>query len=119
MNGGTRVGPKVEHFALAKVLAANPAMLRVRPGASLFMAKYMSTFPARRHGDNLILHSHLPPLTGMAYSRFVSHHLVKRSPGPSHAQVGVTDALPAELRVLLQQGALRAADGHRAPSSGS
>ena len=83
-----------ERFALAKVLAANPNMLRVKPSASLFMARYMNRFPVRRYGDNLILHSHLPPLTGRAYSRFVSHHLVARRPGPSHAQVGLTNACP-------------------------
>ena len=83
-----------ERFALARVLAANPNMLRVKPSASLFMARYMNRFPVRRCGDNLILHSHLPPLTGRAYSRFVSHHLVARRPGPSHAQVGLTNACP-------------------------
>jgi MoaA/NifB/PqqE/SkfB family radical SAM enzyme len=71
-------------------------MLRVKPSASLFMARYMSRFPVRRCGDNLVLHSHLPPLTGRAYSRFVSHHLVARRPGPSHAQVGLTNACPQD-----------------------
>ena len=83
-----------ERFALAKVLASNPNMLRVKPSASLFMARYMNRFPVRRYGDNLILHSHLPPLTGRAYSRFIAHHLVARRPGPSHAQVGLTNACP-------------------------
>lgn len=81
---------KAQRFALAKTLVANPAMLRVRPSASLFMAGYMSKFEVKRVGDNLILHSHLPPLTSAAYSRFVAHHLVARRPGPSHAQVGLT-----------------------------
>jgi len=83
---------RTERFARAKVLAANPHMLRVPPKAALFMARYMSKFPVRRYGDNLILHSHLPPLTGRAYGRFVEHHLVSRLSGPSHAQVGVTNA---------------------------
>jgi MoaA/NifB/PqqE/SkfB family radical SAM enzyme len=83
-----------ESFALAKTLLANPAMLRVRPGASLFMARYMRKFTAKRFGDNLILHSHLPPLTSPAYARFVEYHLVSRRPGPSHAQVGVTQRCP-------------------------
>ncbi len=87
---------KTERMVLAKVLAANPDMLRVKPSASLFMARYMSRFPVRRYGDNLILHSHLPPLTGRAYERFVSHHLVGRYPGPSHAQVGLTNACPQD-----------------------
>jgi len=89
---------------MAKVLAANPGMLRVRPGASTFMAKYMGTFPVRRYGDNLILHSHLPPLTSAAYSRFISHHLVKRLPGPSHAQIGVTDRCPQDCEYCYNKG---------------
>ncbi len=85
---------KTERFPLAKVLVANPNMVRVKPAASLFMAEYMRRFPVRRFGENLILHSHLPPLTSTAYSRFVEHHLVARKPGPSHAQIGLTNACP-------------------------
>ena len=83
-----------ERFALARTLLANPAMFRVRPSAGLFMARYMREFTVKRAGDNLILHSHLPPLTSPAYSRFVEHHLVSRRPGPSHAQVGLTNRCP-------------------------
>jgi len=83
-----------ESFALLKTLRANPAMLRVRPRAGLFMAHYMSKFAVKRAGDNLILHSHLPPLTSPAYSRFVKQHLVSRLPGPSHAQIGLTPMCP-------------------------
>jgi MoaA/NifB/PqqE/SkfB family radical SAM enzyme len=85
---------KVQRFPLLRVLADNPRMLLVKPQASSFMAKYMGKFPVRRFGDNLILHSHLPPLTSTAYSRFVAHHLVGRKPGPSHAQVALTNACP-------------------------
>jgi sulfatase maturation enzyme AslB (radical SAM superfamily) len=84
----------IERFPLMKVLAANPGMLRVKPSASLFLSRYMGRFPVRRHGENLILHSHLPPLTSKAYARFVEHHLVARRGGPSHAQVGLTNACP-------------------------
>jgi MoaA/NifB/PqqE/SkfB family radical SAM enzyme len=104
MSQETRIGVKTERFALAKVLAANPGMLRVRPGASMFMANYMRGFPVRRFGDNLILHSHLPPLTSTAYSRFVSHHLIKRRPGPSHAQIGVTNACPQNCEYCYNRG---------------
>ncbi|MBN1322141.1 MAG: radical SAM protein [Thermoleophilia bacterium] len=83
-------------LVLPQVLLANPGMLRVKPGAGLFMARYMNRFPVRRFGRNLVLHSHLPPLTSKAYSRFVAHHLVARSPGPSHAQVGLTNACPQD-----------------------
>jgi MoaA/NifB/PqqE/SkfB family radical SAM enzyme len=85
---------KKEPLALAKTLLANPGMLRVKPSASLFMARYMGKFRVKRAGDNLILHSHMPPLTSPAYSRFVAHHLVARRPGPSHAQIGLTQRCP-------------------------
>jgi len=104
MGRETQTRSKTERFALAKVLAANPEMLRVRPRASLFMTKYMRMFPARRFGENLILHSHLPPLTSRAYSRFVSHHLVHKSPGPSHAQIGVTNACPQNCEYCYNRG---------------
>jgi MoaA/NifB/PqqE/SkfB family radical SAM enzyme len=93
---GSDLGVATERFALAKVLAANPHMLRVKPGASLFLARYMRRFEVKRVGRNLILHSHLPPLTSAAYSRFVAEHLVARVPGPSHAQVGLTNACPQD-----------------------
>jgi MoaA/NifB/PqqE/SkfB family radical SAM enzyme len=64
----------------------------------------MRGVPVRRFGENLILHSHLPPLTSTAYSRFVSHHLVKRRPGPSHAQIGVTNACPQNCEYCYNKG---------------
>jgi MoaA/NifB/PqqE/SkfB family radical SAM enzyme len=94
LSEGGGMSTKTEPAALAKTLLANPGMLRVKPSAGLFMARYMSKFRVKRVGDNLILHSHLPPLTSTAYSRFVSHHLVARRPGPSHAQVGLTPRCP-------------------------
>ncbi len=104
MSNDTHTGVKAEKLATARVLAANPDMIRVRPGAATFMARYMRKFPARRFGDNLILHSHLPPLTSRAYSRFVSHHLVKRLPGSSHAQIGVTNACPQDCEYCYNKG---------------
>lgn len=84
----------VDHLAMPRVLLANPAMLRVKPEAALFLARYMRRFPVKHIGDNRILHSHLPPLTSRAYARFVRHHLVDRRPGPSHAQIGLTQRCP-------------------------
>lgn len=86
----------VERLTLARVAWANPDLLRLRPGVNLFLASYLRRFPVKRSGENLILHSHLPPLTGEAYARFVSGHLVARMPGPSHAQIGLTDACPQD-----------------------
>ena len=69
-------------------------MLRVSPSTLWFLSDYMSKFQIRRVGDNLILHSHLPPLNSRAYSRFVKEHLLAKTPGPSHAQIGITNACP-------------------------
>ena len=79
---------------LAKIVSANPQMLKVSPSILGFMRGYMSKFQIRKVGDNLILHSHLPPLNSRAYSRFVKEHLLARIAGPSHAQIGITNACP-------------------------
>lgn len=44
----------------------------------------------------LVLHSHLPALNTAAFKRFVSEHLLARSPGPSHAQIGITSDCPQQ-----------------------
>jgi MoaA/NifB/PqqE/SkfB family radical SAM enzyme len=85
--------------AFARTLAAGPALLRVRPSLGLFLARYLSKFPVVDAGSGLILHSHLPPLDSPAYARFVRLHLVDRTPGPSHAQVAVTNACPQQCPV--------------------
>jgi len=79
---------------LARVVGANPQMLRVRPSVLRFLCGYMGKFHVREIGDNLVLHSHLPPLNSRAYSRFVTEHLLGKTPGPSHAQIGITNACP-------------------------
>ncbi len=86
----------IERFALAKVLLANPRMVRVKPGVGLFLARYMCRFRVKRAGHNLILHSHLPPFNGAGYTRFITEHLLARSAGPSHAQVGLTNECPQD-----------------------
>ncbi len=79
---------------LAQIVGSTPRMLQVNPSILRFMSDYMSKFQIRRVGHNLILHSHLPPLNSPAYSRFVKEHLLAKSPGPSHAQIGITNACP-------------------------
>ena len=79
---------------LARIVGSNPRMLRVNPSVLWFMSDYMSKFQIREVGGNLILHSHLPPLNTRAYSRFVNEHLLSRTSGPSHAQIGITNACP-------------------------
>jgi MoaA/NifB/PqqE/SkfB family radical SAM enzyme len=77
-------------------LKAAPGQLRVPPAANLFLMRYLRSFPVRSVGGNWIVHSHLPPLNSPAYRRFVSLHLVQRIAGPSHAQVGLTNACPQD-----------------------
>lgn len=69
-------------------------MLKVRPSLSLFFLDYMRKFRVRKVGENLILHSHLPPLNSPAYSRFIREQLIEKREGPSHAQVGLTAECP-------------------------
>ncbi len=79
---------------MTRVLIANPHLLFVKPSINAFMCAYMSKFRVRMVGKNLIVHSHLPPLNSRAYSRFVDRHLIAMTPGPSHAQIGVTNLCP-------------------------
>ena len=77
-----------------RVLWANPHLLKVRPSLSLFFLKYMRKFHIRKVGDNLILHSHLPPLNSAPYARFIKEALIEKKAGPSHAQVALTRDCP-------------------------
>ena len=79
---------------MIKSLLSNPQLLRVDPYINWFMLQYMSKFKPRRVGKNLIIHSHLAPMNSKAFTRFVNEHLLSRSAGPSHAQIGLTSACP-------------------------
>ena len=79
---------------LARVVGSNPRMLGLRPSILWFLSDYMGKFRLQKVGDHLILHSHLPPLNSRAYTRFVNEHLVAGSTGPTHAQIGITNACP-------------------------
>jgi MoaA/NifB/PqqE/SkfB family radical SAM enzyme len=79
---------------LTKVILANPQMLRVNPASLWFLSNYMNKFQIRTIGNNLVLHSHLPPLNSNAYTRFVNNHLISKIAGPSHAQIAITNACP-------------------------
>jgi len=89
----TRSGENVR-WALPRVLLRHPQLLRARPATNLFFLKYMRKFRVRRFGENLILHSHLPPLNSPAYGAIVREQLVERREMPTHAQVGLTAACP-------------------------
>ena len=85
---------KTVRWPALKVLQRNPHMLKVRPALNLFFLDYMRKFKVRRVGENIILHSHLPPLNSPAYSRFIREQLIDKHGGPSHAQVGLTNECP-------------------------
>ena len=82
--------------SMTRAFLANPQLLFVKPSITRFMCSYMNKFRVRTVGKNVIVHSHLPPLNSAAYSRFVDRHLIVRMPGPSHAQIGVTNACPQD-----------------------
>ncbi len=77
-----------------KTLVRNPQVLRAGPRINLFLGQYLRKFRVVKAGGHLILHSHLPPINSPAYRRFISEHLIGRSDGPSHAQIGLTNACP-------------------------
>ncbi|KPJ83321.1 MAG: radical SAM protein [Spirochaetes bacterium DG_61] len=80
--------------AVFKIVFSNPQLIRVSPKINFFLLKYLKKFPIVQTGRNFIIHSHLPPLNSRAYSRFVTEHLIQRVDGPSHAQIGITNACP-------------------------
>ncbi len=79
---------------LIKTILCNPQMLTVNPSLNLFLLRYMNKFNIVNVGGRLVLHSHLPAINSPAFSRFVDEHLLARSSGPTHAQVGITNACP-------------------------
>jgi len=81
-------------IGLVKAILSNPQIIRLRPSLNWFFARYMMKFPVVITDSHTILHSHLPPLNHKAYSRFVNEHLLARTEGPSHAQIGLTNACP-------------------------
>lgn len=89
-----RTGRPASQREVFRAFLRQPGALRVSPGAALFFLSYMRRFRVRNVGGNLIVHSHLPPLNGPAYGKFIHEHLRRRTDGPSHAQVAVTNACP-------------------------
>jgi MoaA/NifB/PqqE/SkfB family radical SAM enzyme len=81
-------------LGLAASLLKTPRMLMVNPRVAGFLLGYFGKFRVKRVGGSYVLHSHLPPLDSAAYSKFVKKHLIENVRGPSHAQIGVTNACP-------------------------
>jgi MoaA/NifB/PqqE/SkfB family radical SAM enzyme len=93
-----------DNIDLWRALARNPQILKAGPGINRFFLSYMRKFRVTRAGDNLIIHSHLPPVNSPAYRRFINEHLLGRTEGPSHAQVGLTDACPQHCAYCYNRG---------------
>jgi MoaA/NifB/PqqE/SkfB family radical SAM enzyme len=81
-------------FDVARSILSVPQSIRVKPATNWFLCQYMRKFTVIDVDGNLVLHSHLPPLNSTAYGRFVREHLLVRDAGPSHAQIGLTNACP-------------------------
>ena len=95
---------RASQWEILKCLLANPRQLAIKPSLNLFFLSYMRKFNVQRAGKHLILHSHLPPLNHPAYPRFVNLHLRRKVSGPSHAQIGVTNACPQRCVYCYNQG---------------
>lgn len=85
---------KAGSLKIARAVLSSPRIAFARPGVIKFLCNYMGKFKITDVDGNLIMHSHLPPLNSRAYSRFVNEHLLAGSAGPSHAQIGITNACP-------------------------
>jgi MoaA/NifB/PqqE/SkfB family radical SAM enzyme len=81
-------------IGILKSLKKTPQLLRVDLRTNLFLLKYFGKFKIKKINNDYILHSHLPPINSSAYTKFVDQHLIKNISGPSHAQIGLTNACP-------------------------
>lgn len=81
-------------IALIKALLSNMQIIKVKPSINWFLTKYMGKFNLLNIGGQLVIHSHLPSVNSKAFTRFINEHLLARTEGPSHAQIGLTNACP-------------------------
>ena len=103
--GKTRTGPpRAKKTAVWRALLSTPKVLRAGPRIVRFLFDYMGKFKVQDVGGHLILHSHLPPINSRAYKRFINEHLIKNVEGPSHAQVGLTNACPQKCAYCYNRG---------------
>ncbi len=79
---------------IVKAILSVPQFLQVKLSLILFFCQYLRKFTVADVDGKLIIHSHLPPLNSAAYRRFVAEHLLNKNAGPSHAQIGLTNACP-------------------------
>ncbi len=93
-----------ERIALWEALSRNLQVLKAGPRVNHFLLRYLRKFKVRDVGGNLIIHSHLPPINSRAYRRFIDEHLLRKTEGPSHAQVGLTNACPHRCAYCYNKG---------------
>jgi MoaA/NifB/PqqE/SkfB family radical SAM enzyme len=84
----------IEQIKFAGSILKNLRIVKAGPAILKFLTGYMNKFKIQYAGGNFIIHSHLPPVNSKAYSRFIDEHLIGGSKGPSHAQIGITNACP-------------------------
>jgi MoaA/NifB/PqqE/SkfB family radical SAM enzyme len=84
------------NMKVIKAILSNPQIIKVKPSVNMFFCNYLRKFKVKDIGGNLILHSHLPPLNSKAYSRFIKEHVLTKTAGPSHAQIGITNVCPQD-----------------------
>jgi len=93
-----------EKAAVFGAVVRNPQILKAGLPLNLFLLRYLRKFRVRRVGKNWIIHSHLPPINSPAYKRFIDEHLLGRTDGPSHAQIGVTTDCPQRCAYCYNKG---------------
>ena len=98
------MGTKASLSAVARSILANARILRAGPSVNWFLLRYLAKFNVLESGGRLIVHSHLPPLNSRAYSRFIDEHVLAESPGPSHAQIGITNVCPQNCGYCYNRG---------------
>jgi MoaA/NifB/PqqE/SkfB family radical SAM enzyme len=90
--GERKMSRILDELLLIKTMLSNPQIVRVNPLINIFLFKYMNKFTKVNVGGRLVLHSHLPPVNSKAFSRFINEHLLAKAQGPTHAQIGLTNA---------------------------
>ena len=91
-------------LAVAGAILANARIIRAGPSLNWFLLRYLAKFNVQKCGGRLIVHSHLPPLNSRAFSRFIDEHILADYPGPSHAQIGITDDCPQNCGYCYNRG---------------
>ena len=95
---------KASLLKVARAVLSAPKVVFARPSINAFLCGYLRKFTPVEVGGRVFIHSHLPPLNSLAYKRFVQEHLLSRSSGPSHAQIGVTSLCPQNCSYCYNKG---------------